>query len=132
MASSAAILAAIRADADDPQLTWDDALRRAHQGDAERSPPSGAGTATGRAMATVVNPVGPEVIQVVGEGVADFDLYEDRMREAFHDHVFGAADRVPDRHQSAQLHRLGPGRSRRTAPLGCAERWSHQIVDVVT
>ncbi len=44
-------------------------------------------------MAIVVNLVGPEVVQVVGEGVADFDLYEARMREAFHDHAFGAAGR---------------------------------------
>lgn len=94
VASSAAILAAVRSAAGLPELTWAEALRRAHEGDpAAVAAFARAGTAIGRALATVVNLVGPEVIQVVGEGVADFDLYEDRMREAFHDHVFGAADR---------------------------------------
>ncbi|MFC7618737.1 ROK family protein [Microlunatus sp. GCM10028923] len=94
VASSAAILTSIRNDADHPELTWTEALRRAHQGDpAAVAAFARAGSAIGRAMATVVNLVGPEVIQVVGEGVADFDLYEDRMRAAFHDHVFGAAER---------------------------------------
>lgn len=94
VASSAAILAEIRAGTGKRKLTWDDALRRAHAGDpAAVAAFERAGAAIGRAMATVVNLVGPEVVQVVGEGVADFDLYETRMREEFHDHVFGAADR---------------------------------------
>ncbi len=94
VASSAAILAEIRTGTGKRRLTWDDALRLAHAGEpAAVAAFEQAGAAIGRAMATVVNLVGPEVVQVVGEGVADFDLYETRMREEFHDHVFGAADR---------------------------------------
>jgi predicted NBD/HSP70 family sugar kinase len=50
-----------------------------------------AGSSIGMALAAMVNLVGPKVVLLAGEGVADYDLYESRVREVFSEHVFGAA-----------------------------------------
>lgn len=92
VASSHAIRDAVRRGHDDPELTLDDAIRLAHEGD-----PSAvdaferAGTAIGAALAATVNLFGPEVVVIAGEGVMDYDLYERRFREEFLAHAFGAA-----------------------------------------
>jgi predicted NBD/HSP70 family sugar kinase len=39
----------------------------------------------------MVNLVGPELVMIAGEGVAEYDLYEERMRRTFAEHAFGAA-----------------------------------------
>lgn len=52
-----------------------------------------AGTVIGKAIATVVNLTGPELILIAGEGVANFDLFEPTLRAAFAEHAFGAAGR---------------------------------------
>jgi predicted NBD/HSP70 family sugar kinase len=76
----------------DPDLTMSGAAALAHSGHAgavaafER-----AGSSIGMALAAVVNLVGSEVVLLAGEGVADYDLYESRVREVFSEHVFGAA-----------------------------------------
>lgn len=53
-----------------------------------------AASVIGRAIATVVNLTGPELVLLGGEGTRNFDLYEDRLREAFEAHVFGAAAKI--------------------------------------
>lgn len=47
----------------------------------------------GTAIATLVNLTGPEVVIIGGEGVSDFDLFEETLRDAFEEHAFGAAVR---------------------------------------
>lgn len=43
----------------------------------------------------MVNLVGPERVVVSGEGVAAYDLFEEQIRAAFTNQVFGAAARCP-------------------------------------
>ncbi|MDR6971983.1 ROK family protein [Leifsonia shinshuensis] len=92
VASSHAILEAVRRGHGDSGLEMTDAIRLAHEGD-----PSAveaferAGTAVGDALAATVNLFGPEVVLIAGEGVMDYDLYERRFREEFQAHAFGAA-----------------------------------------
>ncbi len=52
-----------------------------------------AGTVIGKAIATVVNLTGPELVLIGGEGVANFELFEPNLRAAFEEHAFGAAGR---------------------------------------
>ncbi|MEO3746391.1 ROK family transcriptional regulator [Plantactinospora sp. B5E13] len=52
-----------------------------------------AATVIGTAIATLVNLTGPELVIIGGEAVSDFDLFEEPLRAAFADHVFGAAGR---------------------------------------
>ncbi len=92
VASSHAILEAVRAGRSDPDLTLADAIRLAHEGDASAVDAfERAGTAIGAALAATVNLFGPEVVVIAGEGVMDYDLYERRFREEFLAHAFGAA-----------------------------------------
>jgi predicted NBD/HSP70 family sugar kinase len=72
----------------------DEAVRLAHAGDpiadaAFRE----AAALVGTAIATLVNLTGPELVIIGGEGVADFDLYDATLRDAFDAHAFGAAAR---------------------------------------
>ncbi len=91
-ASSSAILAAVRTGTGRAELTLAQAADLAHAGESlaiaafER-----AGTVIGTAIAAMVNLTGPEIVLVAGESVADFDLFERRIREAFAAHAFGAA-----------------------------------------
>lgn len=92
VASSGAILAAVRAAHGDDTLDLADAVRLAHRGDATATAAfDRAGSAIGAGLAAMVNLVGPETVLVAGEGVADFDLYEQRIRGEFAAHAFGAA-----------------------------------------
>lgn len=92
VASSGAILDSVRAAHADPDLTSADVSRLAHSGDpAAVAVFDRAGDLLGRAIATVVNLVGPDIVLVAGESVADFDLFEQQLRSAFAAHAFGAA-----------------------------------------
>lgn len=64
----------------------------AHDGDpAARQAFAEAGEVIGSALAAMVNLVGPQLVVIAGEGVAEYDLYADHIRHAFQDHAFGAA-----------------------------------------
>lgn len=92
VASSDAILARVRASTGRPELELAGAIELAHAGDGRaREAFDRAGEVIGSALAAMVNLVGPELVVIAGEGVADYDLYEQRMRQAFADHAFGAA-----------------------------------------
>jgi predicted NBD/HSP70 family sugar kinase len=92
VASSDAILARIRETTGRPELDLAGAIELAHEGDAHaREAFDRAGEVIGSALAAMVNLVGPQLVVIAGEGVADYDLYDQRMRQAFAEHAFGAA-----------------------------------------
>ncbi|ADB29222.1 ROK family protein [Kribbella flavida DSM 17836] len=92
VASSDAILARTRETTGRPELDLAGAIELAHAGDEHaREAFDQAGEVIGSALAAMVNLVGPELVVIAGEGVADYDLYEQRMRRAFSAHAFGAA-----------------------------------------
>ncbi|MFC5834729.1 ROK family protein [Nonomuraea insulae] len=92
VASSSAIVHAIRAAKNDPLMTMREAVALARAGDVEaRTAFERAGSMIGLALATMANLVGPSVILVAGESVTNYDLFERRVREAFDEHVFGSA-----------------------------------------
>jgi predicted NBD/HSP70 family sugar kinase len=92
VASTPAITEQVRQATGDPALTMDDAVRLAHAGDPTvRAVFTRAGHVMGLALACVANLIGPERIIISGEGVASYDLFADRIRQAFADHAFGAA-----------------------------------------
>jgi predicted NBD/HSP70 family sugar kinase len=92
VASSDAILARVRETTGRPELDLAGAIQLAHEGDEHaREAFDRAGEVIGSALAAMVNLVGPELVVIAGEGVADYDLYDQRMRQAFAAHAFGAA-----------------------------------------
>jgi predicted NBD/HSP70 family sugar kinase len=92
VASSDAILTRTRKTTRRPGLDLAGAIKLAHEGDKHaREAFDRAGEVIGSALAAMVNLVGPELVVIAGEGVAEYDLYEERMRRAFADHAFGAA-----------------------------------------
>lgn len=92
VASSSAILAAVRTSAGDPLLSMREAVQLARSGDEPaRAAFEEAGELIGKALATMANLVGPSVILVAGESVAEFDLFEASLRRGFAEHTFGAA-----------------------------------------
>jgi predicted NBD/HSP70 family sugar kinase len=92
VASSDAILARVRETTGRPELDLSGAIELAHSGDEHaREAFDRAGEVIGSALAAMVNLVGPELVVIAGEGVADYDLYDQRMRQAFAEHAFGAA-----------------------------------------
>jgi predicted NBD/HSP70 family sugar kinase len=92
VASSDAILARVRETTGQPELDLSGAIELAHNGDPHaREAFDRAGEVIGSALAAMVNLVGPELVVIAGEGVADYDLYDQRMRQAFAEHAFGAA-----------------------------------------
>jgi predicted NBD/HSP70 family sugar kinase len=92
VASSSAILAAIRAGTGSQELTMQHAVDLAHGGDPVAVAAfHRAGSVIGTAIATMVNLTGPSVVLVSGEGVADYDLYEQHLRQSYSEHAFGAA-----------------------------------------
>ncbi|MGG7464638.1 ROK family protein [Plantibacter sp. YIM 135347] len=92
VASSSAILQAVRTSTGDPLLTMREAVELARGGnpDAIRIFER-AGSVIGLALATLANLVGPAVILLAGESVTNYDLFERRVRETFDAHAFGAA-----------------------------------------
>jgi predicted NBD/HSP70 family sugar kinase len=92
VASSDAILSRTRETTGRADLDLASAVKLAHEGDDHaREAFDRAGEVIGAALAAMVNLVGPELVMIAGEGVAEYDLYEERMRQAFADHAFGAA-----------------------------------------
>ena len=92
VASSDAILARTRETTGRADLDLPGAIKLAHEGNEQaREAFDRAGEVIGSALAAMVNLVGPELVVIAGEGVAESDLYEDRMRRAFAEHAFGAA-----------------------------------------
>jgi predicted NBD/HSP70 family sugar kinase len=92
VASSDAILTRTRETTGRPDLDLAGAIKLAHEGDQHaREAFDRAGEVIGAALAAMVNLVGPELVVIAGEGVAEYDLYEERMRQAFAAHAFGAA-----------------------------------------
>ncbi|MGW3966806.1 ROK family protein [Amycolatopsis sp. NPDC005003] len=94
IASTEAILALAREVSGEPALTMEDAVARARGGDEPlREVFAGAGHAIGLGLAALVNLFGPERVVVSGEGVAAYDLFEDRIRRTFAVQAFGSAAR---------------------------------------
>jgi predicted NBD/HSP70 family sugar kinase len=92
VASSSAVVHAIRTAKNDPLMTMREAVALARAGDVEaRTVFERAGSMIGLALATMANLVGPGVILVAGESVTNYDLFERRVREAFDEHAFGSA-----------------------------------------
>ena len=92
VASSDAIRARVRETTGRPDLDLSGAVDLAHAGDERaREAFDRAGEVIGSALAAMVNLVGPELVVIAGEGVAEYDLYDQRMRQAFAEHAFGAA-----------------------------------------
>ncbi|MEV6877973.1 ROK family protein [Amycolatopsis sp. NPDC051128] len=94
IASTEAILTRARRVAGDPVLSMADAVARARGGDEPlREVFAGAGHAIGLGLAALVNLAGPERVVVSGEGVATYDLFEERIRRTFAAQAFGSAAR---------------------------------------
>ncbi|MGD8169888.1 ROK family protein [Herbiconiux sp. P16] len=92
VAGSSAIVRAVASAQPTPVATIDDAVALAHAGEpAAVEAFDRAGTVIGTAIATVANLTGPEIVVITGEAVADYDLYDQRLRAAFGAHAFGAA-----------------------------------------
>lgn len=92
VASSDAILARIRTATRRPDLDLAAAVDLAHSGNRAASQAfDRAGEVIGTALAAMVNLVGPDLVVIAGEGVADYGLYDQRIRAAFAEHAFGAA-----------------------------------------
>ncbi|MFF0339059.1 ROK family protein [Kribbella sp. NPDC004875] len=92
VASSDAILARTRETTGRPDLDLAGAVKLAHDGNEQaREAFDRAGEVIGAALAAMVNLVGPELVMIAGEGVAEYDLYEQRLRRTFAEHAFGAA-----------------------------------------
>jgi len=93
VAATSAIVAAV-ASAHDRAVTIQEAVALARAGDpATREAFGEAGAVIGAAIASLVNLVGPELVIIGGEGVAEFDLFEEPLRRSYAEHVFASADR---------------------------------------
>lgn len=93
VAATSAIVAAVSAAHGRP-VTIEQVVELAHAGDPAAVEAFGeAGAVIGAAIASLVNLVGPELVIIGGEGVAEFNLYEERLRAVYTEHVFASADR---------------------------------------
>ncbi|WP_218779430.1 ROK family protein [Streptomyces sp. NRRL B-24572] len=94
IASTGAILAAVRQTTANPHLTFGEAADLA-RGDhpAAREAFARAGHAIGVGISALVNLVGPERVVVSGEGVDAYDLLSRHIQDAYAAHAFGAAAR---------------------------------------
>ncbi|MDH6538652.1 ROK family transcriptional regulator [Streptomyces lavendulae] len=96
IASSGAILDAVRRGTGLAGLTFDQAVEMARDGNpVAREAFARAGRAIGVAIATLVNLVGPERVVVSGEGTDTYDLFGQHIKDAYASHTFGAAGRCP-------------------------------------
>ncbi|RSM44014.1 ROK family protein [Amycolatopsis balhimycina DSM 5908] len=94
IASTEAILTRARLVTGEASLSMDDAVTRARGGDEPlREVFAAAGHAIGLGLAALVNLFGPERVVVSGEGVATYDLFEERIRRTFAAQAFGSAAR---------------------------------------
>lgn len=95
VASTGAIEAAVSAAHGRP-IDIGEAVRLAHDGDsAAETAFREAAMIIGTAIATLVNLTGPQLVLIGGEGVSNFDLFDETLRSAFDAHAFGAAARCP-------------------------------------
>jgi predicted NBD/HSP70 family sugar kinase len=93
VAATNAIVAAVSAAHDRP-VSIEEAVALARAGDPAALLTFGeAGAVIGAAIASLVNMVGPELVIIGGEGVANFDLFEEPLRRSYAEHVFGSAGR---------------------------------------
>jgi predicted NBD/HSP70 family sugar kinase len=76
-----------------PVMTVAEAAVLARRGGAAADVFASAGAAIGRALAAVVNLVGPERVVVSGEGLAYFDLFAQHIESAFAEQAYGATAR---------------------------------------
>ncbi|MET3566020.1 putative NBD/HSP70 family sugar kinase [Leifsonia sp. 563] len=91
VAATSAIVATVSAAHGRP-VTVEEAVALAHAGDRAAVEAFGeAGAVIGLAIASLVNMVGPELVIIGGEGVVEFGLFEERLRAAYAEHVFGSA-----------------------------------------
>jgi predicted NBD/HSP70 family sugar kinase len=96
VASDASITAAVSAATGIQGLTIDDAFGLASTGDTRALAVfHAAGEVLGRAIATMVNLAGPELVLISGEAAAHYDIYASSLNEAFSAHAFGAAANCP-------------------------------------
>lgn len=93
VAATNAIVAAVST-AHDREVTIEEAVDLARAGDPPAIDAFGeAGAVIGAAIASLVNMVGPELVIIGGEGVTNFDLFEETLRRSYAEHVFSSADR---------------------------------------
>ncbi|MER5207444.1 ROK family transcriptional regulator [Streptomyces sp. NPDC002825] len=96
IASTDAILAAVRQATTNPHLTFGEAADLAREGHpAAREAFDRAGHAIGIGISALVSLVGPERVVVSGEGVDAYDLLSRPIQDAYAAHTFGAAGRCP-------------------------------------
>lgn len=93
VAADPAILRDVRAATGRPVAGMAEALELARGGDPRvRAVYARAGEAIGRAIASVVNILGPERVIISGEGLAAYDLFAAGIRDAFTRSAFGIAE----------------------------------------
>ncbi|MDD9380180.1 ROK family transcriptional regulator [Streptomyces sp. ZAF1911] len=96
IASTGAILEAVRRGTGAADLGFDRAVEMARDGDpVAREAFARAGRAIGVGIATLVNLVGPERVVVSGEGAGTYDLFGQHIKDAYAAHAFGAAVKCP-------------------------------------
>ncbi|WP_211786394.1 ROK family transcriptional regulator [Kitasatospora viridis] len=96
IASTDAILAAVREAAGDPELDLEGAVRLARDGDpGAREAFVRAGRAVGTGIATLVTLFGPERVVIAAESSDTLDLLDGPIREAYAELCFKAAARCP-------------------------------------
>lgn len=96
IASSDAVLTAVRRTTGQPDLDFDGAVQLARGGDpTAQAAFARAGHAIGVGIATLVNLVGPERVVVTGEGLDTFDLFGPHIKDAYAANCFKAAAKCP-------------------------------------
>ncbi|MGW4703661.1 ROK family transcriptional regulator, partial [Streptomyces sp. NPDC004285] len=96
IASSDAVLGAVRRGTGREDLDLDGAVRLARDGDpAAREAFVRAGRAIGAGIATLVSLLGPERVVVTGEGLDTYDLFGAHIRETYEALCFKAAAKCP-------------------------------------
>ncbi|WP_405486762.1 ROK family protein [Streptomyces sp. NBC_00096] len=96
IASSGAILEAVRRGTGLGGLAFEEAVEMARDGDpVAREAFARAGRAIGVGIATLVNLIGPERVVVSGEGAGTYDLFGQHIKDAYAAHTFGAAGTCP-------------------------------------
>ncbi|MGW8763614.1 ROK family protein [Streptomyces sp. NPDC055815] len=96
IASTEAILTAVRDATTNPRLTFAEVAHLAREGHpAAREAFARAGHAIGLGIAALVNLVGPERVVISGEGVDAYDLLGRPIQDAYAAHALGAASRCP-------------------------------------
>jgi predicted NBD/HSP70 family sugar kinase len=92
VSSTGAILTAARTRTRNPRLTFREAAALARRGERDIGELfARAGYYIGAALAALVNLVGPELVLIASDALAEYDLYDASLRETFATHAFGAA-----------------------------------------